>query len=195
MIDGKGNENARFYANSSPRPDRMRPTVRRCRHLISLLISHAYQSEKERTLTDETKETQDGTKDFHDENLDKQLRIRRIRHRRIGTGDADRDTTEQVAHAHSDPRPEEQVAGQVIVARPELVGRLKVARDLGAEDDGHDDAVDGHNFAEDDTDQVLGRDPGCTHTRTEDRSAGDEDSPGDAFVSGPVSYPTQHDFA
>ena len=48
---------------------------------------------------------------------------------------------------------------------------------FSGEDDGHDDAVDGHDFAEDDRDQVLRSYPRGLDAAAEDRGAGDEDSP------------------
>ena len=49
--------------------------------------------------------------------------------------------------------------------------------DFGAEDDGHDDAVDGDDFAEDDADEVFGADAGRFDAAAEDGGAGDEDAP------------------
>lgn len=51
-------------------------------------------------------------------------------------------------------------------------------REFGGEDDGHDDAVDGDDLAEDDGDQVLGPDAWRFNTAAEDGGAGDEDAPG-----------------
>ena len=49
--------------------------------------------------------------------------------------------------------------------------------EFGGEDDGHDDAVDGDDFAEDDGDEVLGADAGRFDAATENGGAGDEDAP------------------
>jgi hypothetical protein len=48
---------------------------------------------------------------------------------------------------------------------------------LRGEDNGHDDAVDGDDLAEDDGDQVLRSNPGRLDTSTEDGDAGCPDSP------------------
>jgi hypothetical protein len=50
--------------------------------------------------------------------------------------------------------------------------------DLGLEDDGHDDTVDGDDLAEDDGNQVLCPDSWGLDTTSQDRGAGDEDTPG-----------------
>lgn len=57
-------------------------------------------------------------------------------------------------------------------------------RDFGGENDGHDDAVDSHDFAEDNGDQVLGSDSRCLYATTENGDAGDENSPVDGVRNG-----------
>lgn len=49
--------------------------------------------------------------------------------------------------------------------------------DFGGEDNGHDDAVDGDDLAEDDGDQVLGSDSRSLDAGAEDGGSGDEDTP------------------
>lgn len=49
--------------------------------------------------------------------------------------------------------------------------------ELSGEHDGHDDAVDGDDLAEDDGDQVLGPDSWRLDTSTENGGTGDEDAP------------------
>jgi hypothetical protein len=49
--------------------------------------------------------------------------------------------------------------------------------ELGREDDGHDDAIYGDDFAEDDGDEVLGADAGRFNTAADDGGAGYEDAP------------------
>lgn len=69
--------------------------------------------------------------------------------------------------------------------------------DEGREDDGHDDTVDGDDFAEDDGDQVLGSDSRRFDTGTEDGRARDEDTPignicqlcRDQIIEGGVAIP------
>ena len=53
---------------------------------------------------------------------------------------------------------------------------------FGAEDDAHDDAVDGDDFAEDDGDEVFGADAGGFDAAAQDRGAGDEDAPVSMYV-------------
>lgn len=79
-----------------------------------------------------------------------QCRIGSIRQRGAAPVDTDRNTAHQVAHADREAGPEQGVARVVAVSR---VCRLPLDRiQLGREDDGHDDAVDGDDFAEDDGD-------------------------------------------
>lgn len=49
--------------------------------------------------------------------------------------------------------------------------------EFSGEDDGHDDAVDGDDLAEDDGDEVLGADARCFDTAAEDGGAGYEYAP------------------
>jgi len=90
--------------------------------------------------------------------IDIQSRIRSIGQRSAATVDADRDTADQVAHAHRQTRPEERVSRVVAVARVNDFGLDGV--EFGREDDGHDYAVDGYDLAEDDGDEVLGSNSG-----------------------------------
>lgn len=105
-----------------------------------------------------------------------QGRIRSISQRSATTVDADRDTTDQVAASDGETSPEQCEAG-VVGLRIEN-GSLVDVSDLGGEDDGHDDSVDGDDLAEDDGDQVLGSDPRRLDTGTENRRTGDEYTPG-----------------
>jgi hypothetical protein len=50
-------------------------------------------------------------------------------------------------------------------------------RNLGGEDDGHDDAVNCDDFAEDDGDEILRSYPRSFHTSTDDGGPCYEDSP------------------
>ena len=56
------------------------------------------------------------------------------------------------------------------------IGVVNVA-DVGGEDDGHDDAVDGDDFAEDDGDQVLRSYPGCLDASTDNGHTSCPDTP------------------
>ena len=84
--------------------------------------------------------------------------------------------TYQVAHAHRQTGPEKGVPRVLVRGR---VGGFPLDHlQFGGEDDGHDDAVYRHHFAEDDGYQVLGPYSRCFDTAAEDRGAGDEDTPG-----------------
>lgn len=104
-----------------------------------------------------------------------QAGISSIRQCRTAAIDAHTDTANQIAHPHRDARPEQRVAGIVVA------GRVYVVRgdgfELRGEDDGHDDAVDGDNLAEDDRDKVLGSYSGGFDATANNGGAGDEDSP------------------
>ena len=104
-----------------------------------------------------------------------QGRIGRIRKRGTAAVDTDGNAAYQVAHADRDARPEERVARVVAVGR--VCGLALERVQLGREDDGHDDAVDGDDFAEDDGDQVLGSDSRRPDTSAEDGRACDENAP------------------
>lgn len=106
---------------------------------------------------------------------DIQSRIRGIGEGSSTAVDADGNTADQVAASDSQTSPEQGEAGVVGLA----VGGQPVigVADLGGEDDGHDDAVDGDDLTEDDGDQVLGSDSRRLDTGTEDGRARDEDTP------------------
>ena len=107
--------------------------------------------------------------------LHSQARIRSIRQRSTTPIDPHANPTDQITHPDRDARPEECVASILIRARQH--GRFIHGFQLGGEDDGHDDAVDGDDFAEDDGDKVLGSDPRRFDSAAQDRCAGYEDAP------------------
>lgn len=109
------------------------------------------------------------------EKMNIQAWISGIRKSRTGTVDAHTDTADQIAHAHQHARPEERVS-RVVVARA-VDGLASDLRQLRGEDDGHDDAVDRDDFAEDDGDQVLRPDPRGFHATSQNRCARYEDAP------------------
>jgi hypothetical protein len=90
--------------------------------------------------------------------------------------DSNGDTANQVAHADRETSPEQRVTSEVVGARVELLS-IRDGLHLGGEDDGHDDAVDGDDFAEDNGDQVLGSYPGSLDTTTDDGHTSCEDAP------------------
>lgn len=107
---------------------------------------------------------------------DVQAGVSSIGERSTATVDANRNTADQVASADQETRPEQSKASVVVAARS---GSVRADRGhLCRKDNGHDDAVDGDDFAEDDGDQVLCSDSGGLDTTTEDGCAGDEDAPG-----------------
>ena len=104
-----------------------------------------------------------------------QTRIRCIRQRRTAPIDAHGHSAYQVAHAHRQATPEERIARIVVAARVHVVTRDQV--EFCGEDDGHDDAVDGDDFAEDDGDEVLGPYSWGFDAAAQDGGAGYEDAP------------------
>jgi len=101
--------------------------------------------------------------------------------RSIGQGgttsvDAHADAADEVAETDGEASPEQGVAGEDVRGRVELLNVGELVQ-LGGEDDGHDDAVDGHDLAEDDGDQVLGPYPGRLDTSADDRDARRPDAP------------------
>jgi hypothetical protein len=134
---------------------------------------------------DETKKTQDGAEDLDDKNPNEAEnwristdtgpteqrrnshgRIRGIGQRSSATIDAHGNATDEVAHADCQARPEQRKARIVGVGRVQGLALDEV--DLGGKDDGHDDAVNGHHFAENDGYEILILDPWCFHARAED---------------------------
>ena len=108
--------------------------------------------------------------------MELQVGIRSVGQGCTATVDAYTNTADQVAHADSDPSPEQRVTGEVVVSRVEQFGISNLIH-LRGEDDGHDNAVDGDDFAEDDRDQVLGSYPWCLNTSAEDGHSGCPDAP------------------
>ena len=104
-----------------------------------------------------------------------QRRIRSVSQRGAGAVDANTDAANQVARADQQPAPEQRVASVVVAARVHAIAADLTQ--LGGEDNAHDDAVDGHDLAEDNGDQVLGANARGFDAAAEDRGAGDEDSP------------------
>lgn len=64
------------------------------------------------------------------------------------------------------------------------VGRPRYVFDLGLQDDGHDDAINGNCFTKDDGDEVFGGDAGLSYTRAKEGCPGDEDAPASCVVVG-----------
>jgi hypothetical protein len=102
--------------------------------------------------------------------------VRSIGKRCTTSVDAYAHTTDQVAHADSDSSPEQRVSGEVVGSGVEQLS-IRDGVHLGGEDDGHDDTVNGDDFAEDDGDQVLRSYPGCLDTSTEDGHTRCPDAP------------------
>jgi hypothetical protein len=109
---------------------------------------------RDEDTNDETEETENGAENLNDKNLDEKSSVGSISQSRAAAIDANADTADEVAHANGDAGPEKREAGVV------GVGRVSVGPGdgvhLGGEDDGHDDAVDGDDLAENDGEQVLG---------------------------------------
>jgi hypothetical protein len=109
-----------------------------------------------------------------------QARISSIGKRSTATVDTNRNTTDQVASADQQTRPEQGETSVVVAARS--CGVRADRSHLCRKDNGHDDTVDGDDFTENDRDQVLCSDSGSLDTTTENRRTGNEDTPVD-FVS------------
>lgn len=121
------------------------------------------------------KKPQHTTEDLNHQHLHKQRAVCRVRERSTGSIDAHAHAADQVAHADRDAGPEERVAGIVVGASVELFFRDVV--ELGREDDGHDDAIYGDDFAEDDGNEVFCADAGRFNAAADDGGAGYEDAP------------------
>ena len=78
------------------------------------------------------------------------------------TVDANRDTTDQVAHSYGDSSPKQSKSSVVVLCR--VQGISINGRKLCGEYDRHDHAVDGDDFAEDDRDEILRSYPWCLNT-------------------------------
>ena len=80
------------------------------------------------------------------------------------TVDTNRNTADQVASANQETRPEQGETSVVVAARS--CGVRADRGHLCRKDNGHDDTVDGDDFAENDGDQVLCSDSGSLDTTT-----------------------------
>jgi len=116
---------------------------------------------------DQTEQAKNGGKDLNGENLNKKVGVSSIGQRCATSIDANANTADEVAHAHGQTRPKQRVAGKVVGCREEEFWVCDLAH-LGGEDDGHDDAVDSYDLAENDRDQVFGPYPWCLDTATDD---------------------------
>lgn len=101
--------------------------------------------------------------------------------RRTTAVDTDSNTANEIAQSNSNAGPEESKASVVGVARVQIGTGDGV--DLSREDNGHDDTVDGDDFAENDGDQVLCSDTRSFNTAAENRRSGNEDSPTMLLIS------------
>jgi hypothetical protein len=105
-----------------------------------------------------------------------QCRIRSICKGCATSVDAHADTADQVAHAHGESGPEQRISGEDVGGRVDLLDVVDLV-ELRGEDDGHDDAVNGDDFAEDNGDQVLRSNSRCFDTSTQDGYTCCPDSP------------------
>jgi hypothetical protein len=143
---------------------------------------------------DEAEQSKNSSKNLNGEDLDEskrvskspllraggcrnsQCRVRSICQRRATSVDAYTNTADQVAHSHGQSSPEQSISGEHVGGGVYLLDVGELGQ-LGGEDDGHDDAVDGDDFAKDNGDQVLRSYPGRLDTSAEDGDAGCPDSP------------------
>jgi hypothetical protein len=107
--------------------------------------------------------------------INSQGRIRSICQRSTTSVDADTDTADQIAHSDRQSRPEQRISGVVVTRRVYIISRYWW--DLGGKDDGHDDAVDSDDFAEDNGDEIFGPDSRCLYATADDGGTGDENAP------------------
>ena len=83
--------------------------------------------------------------------LDEEGAILRVGERAAAAADADAHAAREVAKAAANPSPEDSIACRLLCeGEGSGVCDLVWAFDLGLQDDGDDDAVDGHGLAEDD---------------------------------------------
>lgn len=147
---------------------------------------------------DKTKQSKNSSEDLNGEDLDEprnvsilwpncecsdgdsQCRVGGVCQSRATPVDAYTDTANQVAHSNSQASPEQRVSGENVGRRVDLFDVVELG-ELGGEDDGHDDAVNGDDFAENDGDQILGSYPRRLNTSSENGNTCRPDSP--AFAS------------
>lgn len=89
--------------------------------------------------------------------------------------DTDGDTADQIAESDCDSSPEQRISGVEVALRVEL--GFGDGCELRGENDGHNHAVNSHDLAENNGNQVLGSDLGCADTAADDRGTGEEDTP------------------
>lgn len=80
--------------------------------------------------------------------------------------DTNSNTADQIATSNSDTCPEQRKTG--VVSLSVVDNSFVNIANLRGENDGHDDTVDGNDFAEDDRNQVLGSDSRSLDSGTED---------------------------
>ena len=112
---------------------------------------------KTQQKTSHPKQPQRGPEDLHHQDLDEKRRVRRVRQRRRGPHDAHAEAAREVGPPRRQARREQSVAARVRRHGPGPVGVLVDVLDLGLEDNGDDDAVDGDGLAKDDAEDRKGR--------------------------------------
>lgn len=144
--------------------------------LLSLHLAEVPCLAGDEQADNEAEEAQDRAEDLDNQDLDEERRVGGISQGCTTAVDAYSNTTDQIADAHGQTRPEQGEAGVVCLSVVKLLALNAVQ--LGREDDGHDDAVDGDDLAEDNGDEVLGSDTRGADTATDDRGSSDKDAPG-----------------
>lgn len=159
--------------------------VHLCREII--------RATREQEPNDQSEQPEHRAEDLDNEDLDEtvsqSVKVPQVRvheqdsQRRIGSIsqcsrtpiDPNRDAADKITHPDEHARPKQREPSIIVAAVVYRV--LRHRRDLCAEDNGHDDAVDGDDLAEDDGDEVLGSYPRCFDATSHDRRAGYENAP------------------
>jgi len=96
----------------------------------------------------QSKKSNDGSKNLHNQDLDKQTWIRSIRQRSTAPYNADTHPTRQITQSNSQASPKQGISSKVVALRVEI--RASDIGQFGGKDDGTDDSKDGYQFAKDD---------------------------------------------
>lgn len=138
------------------------------------LVSH-FSLGGEKNSNDETKEADSRAENFNNQNLDKECWVRSIGESSPAANLAHTDATNQVDHACGNSSSKHGVSREPVPGLDLEVSFSKgrgVSLELSSKHNSNNQSIDGHSLAEDDRDQVLGFDPGCLDTATDDGHAG-----------------------
>lgn len=128
---------------------------------------------------DEPEQPNGRAEDLHNQDAHKQGRVCCVGQRRSAAHNADRHATEEVGEAHGEATAEDEVGGEQVAREHFLRGGVSpgwVVLQDSSKNNGDDKPIDGHGFAEDDGDQVLGFDARGAHPSPDDADAGGVDA-------------------